>query len=192
MLPVLLAGNAPSQLLLILPTMPHHQFGMGTGSPYPRYRLQCCPVCCSGAPSKQMPNLIMGSSSRPAGVFLPTWSHGCPAALDVQVISPLQQHSLGEAVSTPGLPLHEVFDRSCPHTTQPAHVFRLWWRLQAQEIGRRYHTLERLFPEELAIKTFQMTLQSAPSSFFTKLPYGEGMPPLGSITNQPFSIDDFV
>ena len=54
------------------------------------------------APSEEMPNLIPDSSSRPANVFLPTWSRGWPAALDVQVISPLQQQTLGEAASTPG------------------------------------------------------------------------------------------
>ena len=54
------------------------------------------------APSKETPNLIPDSSSRPADVFLPTWCRGRPAALDVQVISPLQQQTLGEAASTPG------------------------------------------------------------------------------------------
>ena len=54
------------------------------------------------APSKEMPNLIADSLSRPADVFLPTWSHGRPAALDIHVISPLQQQTLGEAASTPG------------------------------------------------------------------------------------------
>ena len=34
------------------------------------------------APSKEMPNLIPDSSSRPADVFLPTWSRGQPAVLD--------------------------------------------------------------------------------------------------------------
>ena len=49
-----------------------------------------------------MPNLISVSLSRPADVYLPTWSHGRPAALDVHVISPLQQQTLGEAASIPG------------------------------------------------------------------------------------------
>ena len=53
------------------------------------------------APSKEMPNLIPDSLSRPADVFLPTWSRGRPAALDVHVISPLQQQTMGEAASTP-------------------------------------------------------------------------------------------
>ena len=54
------------------------------------------------APSREMPNLIPNSLSRPADIFLPTWSRGRPAALDVHVISPLQQQTLGEAASTPG------------------------------------------------------------------------------------------
>ena len=49
-----------------------------------------------------MPNLIPNSLSRPADVLLPTWSRGRPAALDVHVISPLQQQTIGEATSTPG------------------------------------------------------------------------------------------
>ena len=54
------------------------------------------------APSREMPNMISNSLSRPADVLLPTWSHGRPAALDVHVISPLQQQTIGEAASTPG------------------------------------------------------------------------------------------
>ena len=57
------------------------------------------------APAKEMPNLIADLLSRPVDVYLPTWSRGHPAALDVHVISPLQQQSLGEAASTPGLAL---------------------------------------------------------------------------------------
>ena len=52
---------------------------------------------------KEMPSLISDDSlSRPADVFLPTRSCGRPAALDVHVLSPLQQQTLGEAASTSG------------------------------------------------------------------------------------------
>ena len=54
------------------------------------------------APSKEMPNLIPDSSSRPADVFLPIWSRGRPLAIDVQVISPLQQQIVGSAALAPG------------------------------------------------------------------------------------------
>ena len=47
-----------------------------------------------------MPALIPGTSSRPADVYLPNWRRGQPAALDVTVISTLQQLTLEGAAST--------------------------------------------------------------------------------------------
>ena len=49
------------------------------------------------APRKEVPSLIPGTSSRPADVYLPNWTRGKPAALDVHVISTLQQLTLKEA-----------------------------------------------------------------------------------------------
>ena len=46
--------------------------------------------------------MVPDSHSRPADILLPTWSRGRPAALDVTVISPLQQQTLYAAASTPG------------------------------------------------------------------------------------------
>ena len=43
------------------------------------------------APRKEAPSLIPGSQSLPPDVFLPTWLCGQPAALDITVISSLQQ-----------------------------------------------------------------------------------------------------
>ena len=54
------------------------------------------------APLREMPHLISNSLSRPADIFFPIWSRGRPAALDVHVISPLQQLTMGGAASTPG------------------------------------------------------------------------------------------
>ena len=54
------------------------------------------------APRKEVPSLIPGSSSRPADVYLPNWRRGQPAALDVTVISTLQQQTLSGAATTPG------------------------------------------------------------------------------------------
>ena len=42
------------------------------------------------------------SSARPADILLPNWSHGRQAALDVAVISPLQQLTVAEVAVTPG------------------------------------------------------------------------------------------
>ena len=49
-----------------------------------------------------MPNLVPNSLSRPADILLPIWNHGHPAALDIHVISPLQQQTVGKANFTPG------------------------------------------------------------------------------------------
>ena len=54
------------------------------------------------SPSKEVPNLILDSLSRPADIFLLTWSCGPPAAVVVHVISPLQQQTIAEAAFTPG------------------------------------------------------------------------------------------
>ena len=51
------------------------------------------------APRKEVPS---GSQSRPADVYLPNWKRGQPAALDVTVISTLQQLTLQGAASVQG------------------------------------------------------------------------------------------
>ena len=58
------------------------------------------------APRKEAPSVIPGSSSRPADVYLPNWNRGRPAALDVHVISTMQQQTLVGASITPGHALH--------------------------------------------------------------------------------------
>ena len=54
------------------------------------------------APRKEVPFLIPGTLSRPADIFLPNWQRGQPAALDLTVISTLQQSTLQGAASTQG------------------------------------------------------------------------------------------
>ena len=44
-------------------------------------------------PARETPGLIPNSSSRPADIYLPAWHNGRPAALDVHVISPLQNQT---------------------------------------------------------------------------------------------------
>ena len=46
--------------------------------------------------------MVADSCSRPADILLPTWHHGRPAALDVHVISPLQDLTIHETAVTPG------------------------------------------------------------------------------------------
>ena len=54
------------------------------------------------APKKEVPSLAPGSSSRPADVFLPCWKRGRSAALDVTVVSPVQQLTINNAAVTQG------------------------------------------------------------------------------------------
>ena len=55
--------------------------------------------------------MLSNSSARPADVFLPSWKDGSPAALDVTVISPMQQLTLAESAVTQGHALKVAADR---------------------------------------------------------------------------------
>ena len=46
------------------------------------------------APRREVPSLIPGTQSRPADIYLPCWKRGRPAALDITVISTLQQSTV--------------------------------------------------------------------------------------------------
>ena len=63
------------------------------------------------APRKEVPSLIPASNSRPAENFLPNWSRGCPAAIDVTVISTMQLLTLAGAAASPGYALQVAEDR---------------------------------------------------------------------------------
>ena len=54
------------------------------------------------APRREVPSLIPDTRSRPADIFLPNWKRGRPAALDVTVISTLQQLTIHGAASMQG------------------------------------------------------------------------------------------
>ena len=58
-----------------------------------------------------MPSLIPDTRSRPADIFLSSWKRGCPAALDVSVISTLQQLTVEGAASVQGHALKVGSDR---------------------------------------------------------------------------------
>ena len=63
------------------------------------------------APRKEVPSLIPASNSRPADIFLPNWSRGRPAAIDVTVISTMQPLTLAGAAASPGYALQVAEDR---------------------------------------------------------------------------------
>jgi hypothetical protein len=63
------------------------------------------------APRREVSSLIPGSQSRPADVFLPQWSRGRAAAVDITVVSPLQAALVHESARTPGHALQVAEDR---------------------------------------------------------------------------------
>ena len=79
--------------------------GMGTASAGITLSGTLCfmlPMSAALAPSREAPCLLPESAARPADVLLPNWCCGHPAALDIRVISPLQQQIVAEAAFTPG------------------------------------------------------------------------------------------
>ena len=69
-------------------------------------------------PIKEAPSLVPRSSSRPADILLSTWRHGRPAALDVQIISPLQQLTVAGAASSPEHALEGVRRKVASHLSE--------------------------------------------------------------------------
>ena len=63
------------------------------------------------APRKEMPSLVPGRASRPADVFLPTCERGQPAALDVTIVSTLQNRTVARAASVLGYALSVARER---------------------------------------------------------------------------------
>ena len=83
------------------------------------------------APRKEVPALIPGTSSRPADVSLPIWKRGQPAALDVTLISTLQNLTVAGAASTQSHTLSVATERKMAlHSTACHSVgvsFFHWW-----------------------------------------------------------------
>ena len=75
------------------------------------------------APTREAPGVVADSRSRPADILLPTWCRGRPAALDVHVISPLQDLTIREAAVTPECGGSEKAHFSC---TWQAVVLLVW------------------------------------------------------------------
>ena len=73
------------------------------------------------APWREAPLLIPGSSSRPADVYLPNWMRGQPAALDMTVISPMQQLTIAGAARSPGYVLKVGEDRKMAAHVEECH-----------------------------------------------------------------------
>ena len=62
-------------------------------------------------PAREKRALIPGREARPADVFIPNWVAGRDAALDVTVVSPLQQALVNKAADESGSALDHAFQR---------------------------------------------------------------------------------
>ena len=137
-----------------------------------------------------MPNLIPDSSSRPADVFLPTWSRGRLAAMDVQVISPLQQHTLGEAASTPGHALQLGVRRklashhSACWSVAVEFVVEILGELVEDSISI-LHSLGNAISQRVSYQNFSGYSSVCIKQPFHRTAIGGGMPPFGSIAFPP-------
>ena len=88
------------------------------------------------APWKEVSSLISGSSSCLANVYLPNWKRGKPAAIDVTVISTLQQQTRTRAANTPGHALMIAEERKMASHEESCHaVGVLFIPLAAETLG---------------------------------------------------------
>ena len=63
------------------------------------------------SPTKEARGLLPGSARKPGDVFLPHWSGGLDAALDVTITHPLQNLTVAEAAVTPGHAMSVAYER---------------------------------------------------------------------------------
>ena len=81
---------------------------------------QCASQAALG-PTKEQRALIPGESSRPADVYIPNWVEGRDAALDVTVVSPLQQALVERAAEEPGHVLQHAYERKNGQSEEVCH-----------------------------------------------------------------------
>ncbi len=71
------------------------------------------------SPILEKSNISVSSRSRPADIFLPSWSNGRPSALDITVISSLQKATINVAGSEAGASLAVAENRKLAKHAAP-------------------------------------------------------------------------
>ena len=108
--------------------MGDHRFGGGgNNDQLPGHNLICDSTlsvaqAAALAPRREVPSLILGTRSRSADIFLPNWTGGHPAALDITVISPMQSLTLKSAAITPGHALYITEERKLVARGEECHL----------------------------------------------------------------------
>ena len=54
------------------------------------------------APRKEVQNLLDNTGEKPADIFIPSWSNGCPAAIDVTITNPLNMDIVSKSANQAG------------------------------------------------------------------------------------------
>ena len=138
------------------------------------------------APRKEVPSLIPGTQNRPADVYLPCWKRGRPAALDITVISTMQQSTIQSAAEIQGHALHVAEARKfATHGASCQAAGISFIPLAIESLGGLSDTTAETLSSigRLIGQRFGVPPLNRPVSFFKgwPSPYGEGMPPPGSI-----------
>ena len=73
-------------------------------------------------PGKRSRHSFLDPAAAPADVYLPNWKRGQPTAIDVTVISTLQQLTLAGAANTPGHALTVAEERKMAANSESCHA----------------------------------------------------------------------
>ena len=73
------------------------------------------------SPRKVVPSLILGTTSWLRNVCLPTWRRGQSAAVDVSVISTMQQQTMNRVANSPGYALQVGEERKINAHAESCH-----------------------------------------------------------------------
>ena len=76
-------------------------------------------------PAREFRGLIPGSAARPADVFLKNWDRGRDAALDLTVISPMQEAVINQEAANSGYALRFAWDRKMRSAFEPCSAQRI-------------------------------------------------------------------
>ena len=88
--------------------------------------------------------LLPGADRRPADVFLPNWAGGQDAALDVTVVSPLQDATVAGAAATDGHAITFAYERKMTAAAEDCHQQGIaFLPLAAESLGGWHPTAER-------------------------------------------------
>ena len=103
---------------------------------------------CSAAnlsPVCEQENLIPETNSRPGNMYLPCWSAGQPAALDITITSPLQPSIISNAARKSGVALRAAEDRKLEQFSQQcANIGVQFFPLAFESVGGLSELLRKI------------------------------------------------